>query len=218
MNLDNHDMYVTDDKLQALVVVNWDSGDRTIVSDANTGSGTAFQQPAALSLDIANDRIFVADPLAGAVFSVMVSSGTRTVLTDAMSGTGPALATPIDVDYDFKLDRLLALDDSSSDLFAIDVSTGDRQIIASCLTTPKQLFIYETRAFVSSGSTVEMIDLTTGTCSPVANDQLGSGPATLDIDGILYNPGRDSVFVNSPSLNAIVQIDVSTGNRMIVAK
>ena len=70
--------------LQAVVAIEIATGDRTVLSAADTrGAGAAFTQPLGIAVDPANGTIYVSDLGAsgGAVFRVDALSGDRTLVS-----------------------------------------------------------------------------------------------------------------------------------------
>ena len=67
------------------------SGDRTIVSGGDTGSGPAFGTTIGISVE-ADGSLVVTD--FGEVLRVDPVSGDRTIVSDSSTGSGPAFGTP----------------------------------------------------------------------------------------------------------------------------
>ena len=88
----------------SIVSVDPGSGARVVVSNASTGSGTAFVAVSGLAWDSANSTLIVSDAGTSASTSGIISvdpvSGNRTFITGNGVGTGAALDTPMFVTAD----------------------------------------------------------------------------------------------------------------------
>ena len=80
--LDDDNVYIIDDKLDALLLVNLISGDRIIISDASTGTGHNFDKPERITLDLERNRAFITDSVADILFVVDLATGNRVVVLD----------------------------------------------------------------------------------------------------------------------------------------
>ncbi len=78
----NRTLAVIDVDLGAIVDVNPFSGNRTIVSDANTGLGPVFLEPTGIAVD-RNRRLFVTDRARRAILEVSPASGDRQINSQA---------------------------------------------------------------------------------------------------------------------------------------
>ena len=81
-------LVVTDDGLAPVVRVDPVTDDRTILSDAATGSGSDFGTPFAVAVE-ADGKLLVIDQILEAVVRVDPVTGDRTILSDAATGSGP---------------------------------------------------------------------------------------------------------------------------------
>ena len=79
--------------LDAVLRVAPATGNRTVVSGANQGSGPDFIFPEALVVD-SDGSLVVVDSGLGAVFRVNPGSGDRTVVSDARTGSGLSFVSP----------------------------------------------------------------------------------------------------------------------------
>jgi hypothetical protein len=87
------DIVVIDTDLGAVVRVDPTSGDRTIVSDDNTGAGPQFVEPWGVALE-SDGQILVADDVLEAVVRVDPTTGDRTIVSDVNTGVGPDFDGP----------------------------------------------------------------------------------------------------------------------------
>ncbi len=90
------------------------TGDRTIVSDAATGTGTAFVFPTAVAVE-ADGSLVVVDGGLDAVFRVDTVTGDRTIVSDAATGTGTGFVAPLGVAVEAD-GSLVVVDNPSCDL------------------------------------------------------------------------------------------------------
>jgi hypothetical protein len=119
--------------LADVVVVDFSTGDRTILSDGVTGMGPNFSSPRGIALDSANNRALVVDsipPLLAAVVAVDISTGDRSILSDIVTGLGPNFSSPLGIALDSANNRALVVDSSLAAVVAVDISTGDRIILS----------------------------------------------------------------------------------------
>lgn len=135
MSPDPNIIYATSFNLDAVIAVEIDTGNRTIISaDGVAGDGPAFTQP--LGIDIADDgTIFVSDlgTDGGAAFMVDPVTGDRTLITGETSlGSGVAI-NPFGIGVFEDLagipGRRVLLADGNG-LIEVDLATGDRTLIS----------------------------------------------------------------------------------------
>ena len=89
-------LVVVDANLGAVLRVDPVSGNRTVVSDAGTGSGPILLEP--VDIEVGSDgQLVVVDESLGAVLRVDPVSGDRTVVSDAGTGSGPILLEPVGI-------------------------------------------------------------------------------------------------------------------------
>lgn len=119
--------------LEAVLRVDPVTGNRSIVSDADTGSGPPFLIPMGIAIE-ANGQLVVTDVGWDAVFRVDPVTGDRTLAADAFKGTGP-IGDPgsIVVEAD---GHLLVADPTLETVLRIDPVTGDRTIVTGCIDPP----------------------------------------------------------------------------------
>jgi sugar lactone lactonase YvrE len=112
----------------SLIEVDLSTGDRTVFSDANHGSGPELVNVGDMDVDSASNRIYVA-AIAG-VFAVDLATGDRTVVSDAFVGSGPpfSLFGPHRLLWDPVQAKILALD-TPKGLFRVDPASGDRELV-----------------------------------------------------------------------------------------
>jgi hypothetical protein len=119
--------------LADVVVVDFSTGDRTILSDGVTGMGPNFSSPRGIALDSANNRALVVDSSLAAVVAVDISTGDRIILSDDLTGMGANFSFPLGIALDSANNRALVVDSSLAAVVAVDISTGDRAILSDDL-------------------------------------------------------------------------------------
>jgi hypothetical protein len=116
----------------ALFTVNLATGDRTLVSDDVTGTGSSMTVPASVAFDSATGRALVMDWNADILFAIDLTSGDRTVVSDNVGiGVGPNFSVPFDMALDIDNNRAVVTDYGADSLFAIDLTSGDRTSLVS---------------------------------------------------------------------------------------
>lgn len=115
--------------VKALVAIDLSSGNRTVLSDATTGTGNPFREPTGVALDVSNNRAIVLD-LADRLFAVDLDTGNRTVISDNAVGTGIRLDLPSAITLDSANNRVLVINYVVKAVVAIDLASGDRSIVS----------------------------------------------------------------------------------------
>jgi hypothetical protein len=132
---------VTDSDNNSLVAVALLNGDRTIISDAATGTGPNFNFPIGVVVDSANNRALVASSFSNLILAVDLETGNRTIFSTAFDagdpmamppvlptnavGTGPALTDVSGIALDGQDSAFV----SGQKLWAIELGSGDRVIV-----------------------------------------------------------------------------------------
>ena len=227
--LDPGHALVVDQTLDALILVNLDSGDRTVVSNASRGSGPAFSVPKGLAVD-PTGIAYVSDTGLRAVLRVDLLTGNRTIVADADTGTGAALGAPIALLRDPANDRLLVFGNDT--LVTIDLATGDREAIDySGIGTGETMLAARTlvfdeptgRALVLNdfGPQIGTVDLwsadAAGQRGLLSSDDAGTGPALIAPDDLAIDRARDRLLVPDRSAGTLVAVDLATGARSILS-
>ena len=125
--------YVTDYLLDALISVDLTTGDRTIVSDDDTGTGNDFSNPIGIALNSTDTIAYFLDEVKDILFSVDLSNGNRTVISGSDRGEGINLGQPRDIVLNpindtAYLTRRHSI--SRSAILSVNLSTGDRFIVS----------------------------------------------------------------------------------------
>ncbi len=218
---------------KAVLAVDLATGNRTVISDANTGSGTALGDPQDIVLDTANNRALVVDLGLKAVLAVDLATGNRTVISDANTGSGMALSDPVGIALDTANNRALVVDSglNSKAVLAVDLATGDRSVISDANTgsgttlgSPVGIVLdtANNRALVTDGffglKAVVAVDLATGNRTMISDANTGSGAVLGDPRGIALDTANNRALVVDSGLNskAVLAVNLATGNRTTV--
>ena len=184
----NNRALLIDSDLDALIAIDIDSGARTILSDASTGTGVNLSlgiNDASVALDSANNRVLVTDSGLVAVIAIDLDTGDRNILSNNSAGIGSGTdlqqtTAPITLDSG----RALLTDSGLDALVAINLATGDRVILSSAsvgtgsnLQNPRGITLDSgaNRALVvdTSLDALVAIDLTSGDRTILSDAQHG---------------------------------------------
>jgi hypothetical protein len=169
--------------------------DRSLLSSSERGSGPDFFNIVSLALDISGNQLLVLDSSLRAVFQVDLDTGDRGILSDDSDstngdiavGSGPGFLGASHILLDAVNSRLLITDVSLDALFSVDLDNGNRSVIS------------------------DDADSTNGGVA------VGTGPAFNNPSGMAIDSAGSNAFVMDRSANAIYQVDLANGNRVIIA-
>ncbi len=111
-----------------IFAVDLSTGDRTVISDSSTGSGTNFFNPQDIVLDSNNNRVLVTDITLDAIVAVDLATGNRAVISNDSTGSGMNFNTPRSIVLDSNNNRVLVADSGLNVVFVVDLATGERAI------------------------------------------------------------------------------------------
>jgi len=205
-----------------------DSGARSVLSDAATGSGPELEVPEDLVLDVANDRALVVDRAMGALLAIDLATGNRTIVSDNSKGSGTTLESPTDVELDAANGRAIVIDGDLGAVLAIDLQTGDRTILSGdgvgsgpeiranegfCLDLARN------RALLTERGALVAVDLTSGDRTIVSGPETGTGPR-LDntLEDVVLLPGDVALIISDANSNFLFAVDLETGDRLVFSK
>ena len=192
----NGQLVVVDSNLDAVLRVDPLTGNRTIVSDAATGRGTAFVNPTNIAVE-ADGQLVVVDDALATIFRGDPSTGNRTIISNFETGNGPIMLGDRDLVVE-ATGRLVVLDASPARnaVYRVDPATGDRTIIFDDV--------------IGGGVTFGQVLAIALEASPTAQT------VTVQIDSTFAEPG-DSVkipirLVNETNINVSgLQFDIDLG-------
>jgi hypothetical protein len=127
-NTYTNDDNVEKEQLNALLSINLETGESSIVSNDDIGTGPKFQGIIGVVLDEANKRVFVSNFDLGTISAVDLETGNRTILSDASDSLPLSFVTsPV---LDVENQRLFVGDATNETVYVIDIETGERAIFA----------------------------------------------------------------------------------------
>jgi DNA-binding beta-propeller fold protein YncE len=213
----------------ALISVDPLTGDRTVVSDDTTGSGTELDKAADVCLDAAAGSAFVVDRT-HRPFQIDLGTGGRALVFDDSVGDGTRLSSFASGPWDVAVDpgRKLAYVtayDTDGVLLAIDLETGDRSVAAggsvgsgAAMGFAAQLALDPAgrRAFVGANDTVVLVNLVNGRRSEISGPGVGSGPGFTFASDMEYDAAH-GLLVLSSNEDILIAIDPATLVRTVVS-
>ena len=203
------------------------TGNRTVVSgcivttspcptaspDNLIGSGPEFVNPQAIAIEASGQGLVVDAAFRAAVVRVDPVTGNRTVVSgctispdgpcpdgppptpDNLVGSGPEFVNPVAIAIEAS-GQGLVVDNSLGAVVRVDPATGNRTVVSGCTIVPA------------------------GPCPDgppsVPDNLVGSGPEFGNPQAIAIEASGQGLVVDS-SLNAVVRVDPTTGNRTIVS-
>ena len=236
----NNRAFVADSGLDGVVEVDLANGNRTLISaDGVRGTGVALTVPRDVDIDLANNRVLVVGTGADALVSVNLATGDRTIISDLNTGIGPNFNSPRGVTYDMANNRALVADagNGAEGIVAVDLADGNRTEISGPnqgMTIDLGADFDSTRGVVIDTANNRLIAVDDEITALVAIDtatgdrtliepftppepSVGNGPALVNPTGIVYDAARDAVYIADDGANAIIAVDLATGDRQPVA-
>jgi hypothetical protein len=234
-------VFVVDQGLRAVLVVDPVTGDRAVVSDDVTGTGAPFGAPISFALDASPQSAgaatfaFVLDAppaTSPTVVRVDLATGNRSVVSGPTKGSGRFLAGATSVSYDAYTNppRLLVLDPFLDSLIAVDIGSGGRTVVSPPSFTgsgpafglgPADVRRDPTRPRAIVADTVAgrivAVDLLNGQrtllTDPATGSQWHGEPTALLIDF-----GFDRAVAVDRRAAALFSMDLRNGNRVVLSK
>jgi sugar lactone lactonase YvrE len=116
-----------------LAAINLATGARTILSNADNGSGIELSSQSDLTIDVAGNRVLVADLNRDSVIAVDLVTGMRTVLVDSSTPVegSDGFDSPLGITIDPQNNRIILVDWWDRAVNAADLTTGSRTQLAS---------------------------------------------------------------------------------------
>ena len=120
-------LFVAFDLSGVIFSVDLATGDRTIVADANTGTGPPLSALSSVVIDSENNRLLATDLGSDSLIGVDLQTGNRLILSDASRGAGPVFESPFGVDLGGG--RAIVVDAGLDEMLSVDLTSGNRSII-----------------------------------------------------------------------------------------
>jgi hypothetical protein len=196
---------VVDEQLNALVAVDPTSGDRTIVSDAATGTGPELGAPQAVTLELDAEgptgRALVVTETPAALIAVDLATGDREELSGPNKGDGSVLEAPLSV--------LMELRKAPPPETEVDAAP-----------VPRPAYEPTGYALVVHGGAGALlaIELTTGRRTELFANGLGKGPEIDLPRAVWLDPGNDRMVIADEGLDALLVVDRESLDRVVVSR
>jgi sugar lactone lactonase YvrE len=216
-------LVVVDNDLQAVVRVDPQTGARTIVSDATTGSGTPLRIPDSIAVEATGMLVVVSLSGSGsetdAVMRVDPQTGARTIVSDATTGSGPPFG-PLALQgiAVAPTGDLVVIDATHDTVVRVDAITGDRTVISSSavIGSGPALFSESIAAgatgplFVAGRGFLFQVDPHTGMRRVVTNQLFDSfSEIAVEASGTVI--GVWEIFIDVPCRRVLTRVDPATG-------
>ncbi|MGB0679705.1 MAG: hypothetical protein ACPGUV_08605, partial [Polyangiales bacterium] len=236
----NSRLLVAEEFADSPLAVDVSTGNRSSVQRIAQGSGAALREPVTVISDAVDGGLWVLDANAASLSSVQLGVGDRNVVSAPNSnppvGLGDTWSRITDLVPDLTPGRVLVIEwGPPGELFAVNVSTGDRSAFPAGSGAPVNAPLGMTmdtangRILVvdTSFDAVTAWDLNTnerttlsraaGVVSGIPLAAVGTGPAFEEPEDIVMSSDGLLAYVADSSVDAIVQVDLVTGDRTIIA-
>ena len=193
-----------------------------IISD-NTKNGPEFITPSAIVFH--NNRLFCADSTANNILSIDIKTGEKTNLISQAQDSEIVFSYIKDiVAYS---DKLWLLDEDTKRIIEIDSNSGLRSILSEAGDSKGTPFKYFNQVVMDSQSerllvsdtelnVIFSVALDTGIRELFISNRHGNGPS-LTTPKSLKHAGSETALVLDSTLEALVSINLATGNRHIIS-
>lgn len=202
-----------------LVAVDVATGEASVVSSGDVGTGDPFMGPRDVAVDAANDRAFVTTR-GRVIFEVDLRTGDRTVVSSTAVGDGVlGLDRPEGIAYDAERDRVIVTDQGTETVLAIDVDSGDRFELTGgfgVLSSPEGVAVDGDVAYVADSreDTIVEVDLVDGSRTILSGDSSAGLDLFNALDVAVVGSGDDTTILVADSVrNALFEVDPDTGDR-----
>ena len=208
----------------AVANVDQTTGNRTIISDKNSGLGPELFFVKDLAVTPDGDFVVVDNGL-DAVVHVDQITGDRTIISDENTGFGPNIEVPVSIESTADGDYIV-LDTGLTFIWSIihvDQLTGDRTIISDETTGMGPFFDMPADITVTPDGDIVVVDngldavvyvdQITGDRTIISDELMGNGPE-------LFNPIRIAVTADGDFAvfaRGVVLVDQFTGDRRIIS-
>ncbi|MGL6161659.1 hypothetical protein [Microbulbifer sp.] len=234
-------LLTTDQALDVIFAVNVSTGERSIFSGGDKGTGPAFSSLRFSALDSGNSRLLATDFDNRAVYTVDLTTGDRAILSDNTRGAGPGFANPRALTVDAGNNRILVTDFQVKGIFAVDPDTGDRTIISGNdldnggaligsgpeIQRPEGIALDagNNRALLVDGGNDALIaiDLETGDRAVLsgadpdnAGALVGAGPGFGDIESVVVDSVNHRALIPDFSNSMVIAVDLASGDRSVI--
>jgi sugar lactone lactonase YvrE len=221
--------YYIEQSSDQLISIDLNSGNRSIISSKNDNQiSIASVRDIAINDD--GSFAWVSDTKQKKIISINLSTGSRQILSGSTNGSGMRLESPKSLVFDKVRNRLLVADTILNIVFSVDTQTGKRDYFISnrfgqglIINSPTAIkAVSEKSAYIIDTKTNNLIkvDLVNGNRTLISSGKdtsQGSGPLFDTPSGLSINANTNTAWVIDRELAAIFEIDLSTGDRSILA-
>lgn len=209
-------------------VVDLATGVRTVLSDASTGTGPAFDSPTLMALDENSSRLIVFNENTEALLQVSTVNGDRTAISQTGgAGSGPDFGAVVSLTVDQSND-IAYLYQASDTFLSVDLATGARAVLPnSGANIVNQAFIdfdpTRSRIIVAERVTgnVYFVDVSTGARTLLSDDSAWPALSIGVPRGIEYDVQADLYVINDFSnagigdndTDRLIAVNPGNGNR-----
>jgi cysteine-rich repeat protein len=219
------------DEQAALVAMDRESGDCRILSDQQHGSGPSFAGPRDIAAMTDRNVAYIADWDLDALFEIDLDTGDRAVVSDQAHGSGPSIEGLLGVALDEEGRHAYVTLQEGGAVSKIDLSTGQRTVVSDAargsgpfLHAPIDVALDrsakgdEILVLDLGISGILRVDAASGDRTGASGALIGSGPLLTDVASMAVHARRDLALVVDAHLNALVLVDLITGDRVIVSR
>jgi sugar lactone lactonase YvrE len=228
--------YVADSTKDNIFIVDLSTGERTVLSartasaDGQIGICENLVSPERIKLSADGSSLFVADN-SSIVYSIDTALGTCSLIASDAQGSGIDLANPTDVIVSSQSDVMWVLDSALEEIVKIDLTSGERELFKeanndSLFLDPSAALLdsENDRLFEVSSNTIYSVDLSNsdqyGTVTVIAGPNIGAGYNLIRPGELMLDSANNRLFTVDfgASYDPIYQVDISTGDRTLIAE
>lgn len=213
----------------AIIRVNSVTGNRTLVSGRGQGSGPLWVSPQGIAI-AANRQWIILDPFLGVV-QVDSNNGNRIIISPSTDGDPPfVFPTDVAIEADGQLvvvDGFLGLTSvirvnpvSGNRVIVSDANTGEDPLLlnsADIVVDTAGNLLVANSSIAGGSSAILRVNPINGDRTLVSDINTGIGPAFIDSVSLVIQT-NDKIMVIDRGLAAIVQVDLTTGNRRVISQ
>ena len=222
-------LFVVDESLDAVLRVDSQTGDRSIVSgcrdsecSTQVGEGPQMRLPSAVAT-AADGTLVVATQGLRAVVQIDRQTGDRTVISGCRDegcsqpvGVGPLPEALTDMAFG-RGKPLFILDREREALLQVDLQTGDRTVVSNVDNAHAVTVAPDGTPVVAQTRSLIRVDPETGRQTTISNRQIGRGLPFLSLTDIVTRPDG-TFFITDRLLRAVLGLDPETGRRRVLSR
>ncbi len=233
---DNDQLLVLDQKAgsdgnDALLEVDLNTGNRSYISEVNTGNGADIGNLGIMVLDQTTNSVIVPDAINDHLIAIDLSNGNRTIISDNDIHPGDDFVFPFFAFPSPNDDEVFVND--GKNLLSVTLSTGERSIVSGTgvgdgefysLSQGTILDVYNLLLLDRSMMSLYRVNISTGNRTLLYSNLVGGGEPQFSTfpmisTGLAFDKENNRLFVSSPSFyigsptGSILSIDSSTGYR-----